>query len=573
MRHLAKPNLILMKKIYLVMLFALMYISAKAQDYIATGDSCFKAKDYICAAKNYDLFLEKIESHSNQIAYRSARSWSLAGNKDRAIAAVKKYVANNYENNYMVFSDRLLNEPAFDLIKDDARWKEIIAAVIAQELAIKQAEKRKLDSITTFQSILEKEGMLNKLKLDNNSALTIYNNIKTYNEYPAIKQELISMQFKLTDSLRTSFLMVLPPDYDARKKYPLMFFLHGGVMVNTGYPDYISAKTTTGWNRYYTKYAKLNKVIMVYPAGNKDYNWMYADKGFFMIPAILKQIKEVVNIDDNRVFISGHSNGATGSFSYAIKQPTPFAGFSGFNTRPRVATGGTYIKNILNRSFFNVSVDLDYYYPPEAHDSLNKVMKDIYADYKDNRYNGFPHSFPQFDESEPAYKLLFNDLDNRKRDPFHSTVNWECDDVKYGRCDWISITALDTTAAKAAWQTQINFRINKWIVLDKKNKLQVRDTLTNGFNYKKSSGAIKASYSGNVFKVETSDVRSIRLYISPEMVNISNPITIVVNGKQYFKGKLTYDKAFMIDEFEKTLDKAAIWVNHIDIDLSNPSKL
>ena len=47
----------------------------------------------------------------------------------------------------------------------------------------------------------------------------------------------------------------------------------------------------------------------------------------------------------------------------------------------------------------------------------------------------------------------------------------------------------------------------------------------------------------------------------------------MVNGRQYFNGKLNYDKAFMIDEFEKTLDKAAIWVNHIDIDLSEPSKL
>lgn len=555
------------------MLFALIYISAKAQDYVALGDSCFKAKDYNCAAKNYDLFLEKIESRSNLIAYRSARSWSLAGDKERAIAAIKKYVANNYENNYMVFSDRLLKERAFDLIKDDARWKEIIAAVIAKELVIKQEEKRKLDSIITFQNNLEKEGLLNKLKLDNNSALTTYNNIKSYNAYPAIKQELISMRFKLTDGLHTAFLVVLPQDYDATKRYPLMFFLHGAVMMNTDYPDYLDAGNTTGWNRYYTKYAKLNKVIMVYPAGNKDYNWMYPDKGFFMIPAILKQIKQVVSIDDNRVFISGHSNGATGSFSYAMKQPTPFAGFYGFNTRPRVATGGTYIKNILNRSFFNVSVDLDYYYPPEAHDSLTKVMKDIHADYKDNRYNGFPHWFPQFDESEPAYKLLFNDLDKRKRDPFHSTVNWECDDVKYGRCDWISITALDTSATKAAWQRQINFRINKWIVLDKKNKPLVRDTVMNGFNYKKRSGAIKASYSGNVFKVETSNVRSIRLYISPEMVNINNPVTIIVNGRQYFKGKLNYNKSFMIDEFEKTLDKVAIWVNHIDIDLSKSSKL
>ena len=241
---------------------------------------------------------------------------------------------------------------------------------------------------------------------------------------------------------------------------------------------------------------------MVYPRGNKDYNWMYPDKGFFMLPAMLKQLKQVINVDDNKVFISGHSNGATGSFSYLMKQASPFAGFYGFNTRPIVATGGTFLRNILNRSFFNVSVDQDYYYPPQAHDSLNTVMKELMADYQDHRYIGFPHWFPQFDESEPAYKLLFNDINKRTRNPFHPDIYWECDDIKYGKCDWIKITALDIEAKKAAWQNDINFRINKWIVLDKSNKPINRDTSLNAFSYKKRSGAIKGSSNDNVFNMK-----------------------------------------------------------------------
>src|SRR6202034_2391125 len=100
------------------------------------------------------------------------------------------------------------------------------------------------------------------------------------------------------------------------------------------------------------------------------------------------------------------------------KEPSPFAAFYGFNTRPKVETGGTYIRNILNRSFFNVSTDQDYYYPPDANDSLSAAMKEIGADYQDHRYKGFPHWFPKYDESETAYQLLFNDLKKRKRDPF-----------------------------------------------------------------------------------------------------------------------------------------------------------
>jgi predicted esterase len=162
-----------------------------------------------------------------------------------------------------------------------------------------------------------------------------------------------------------------------------------------------------GWNRYYTKYADRDDVILVFPRASKQYNWMLSDDGFFMIPEMLKQIKKAINIDDNNVFIAGHSNGATGSFSYLMKQPTSFAGFYGFNTYPKVFTGGTFAENMKNRSFINFSTDEDYYYPPNANDDFTKLMKGISADYKEYRYNGFPHWFPQFDESEPAYEILF----------------------------------------------------------------------------------------------------------------------------------------------------------------------
>jgi RHS repeat-associated protein len=37
---------------------------------------------------------------------------------------------------------------------------------------------------------------------------------------------------------------------------------------------------------------------MVYPHGNSEYNWMYPDKGFYMVPAILRQIKQIINVND-----------------------------------------------------------------------------------------------------------------------------------------------------------------------------------------------------------------------------------------------------------------------------------
>ncbi|MDB5133115.1 MAG: hypothetical protein JWR02_2864 [Mucilaginibacter sp.] len=551
-----------MKKIITLLLFIPQLLFA--QNYIAKADSCFRAKDYACAGTNYDLYLKTDDS--NGFAYMSAMCWSLANNKEKALEAIRTFVRFNYSNGVFVFSERLLKDKNFDSLKGDPRWKDIMTGVQAKETSIIKRENEKVDSVLAIQRRIEKGQLFKKLNFDKNDARTAYQKIKQYAGYPAIGERYLSMQFRLTDSLHTAFLVVMPPNYDPKRSYALLFFLHGAVSSNRGYLNRVELGLDTGgWNRYYTKYA--GDVIMVYPHSNKDYNWMYPDKGFFMIPGILKQIKQVIHIDDNRVFITGHSNGATGSFSYLMKQPSPFAAFYGFNTRPRVQTGGTYIRNILNRSYFNVSTDTDYYYPPGANDSLSAAMKKIGADYQDHRYNGFPHWFPQFDASEPAFQLLFADLAKRKRDPFHPGIYWECDDVKYGRCDWLQITALDTGAKRAGWQTDINFKINKWVVMNKNKRYVSRDTLIDGFKYRKQSGAIKASFSNNVFTVETSDVKSFTILLSPEMVNMDKPVSVMVNGKLYYKQKVSYDKNYMLSDFENTADRSAIWVNHIDVNI------
>ncbi|MEB0302756.1 hypothetical protein [Mucilaginibacter sp. 5C4] len=137
--------------------------------------------------------MAKIESRSNMIAYKSAKAWAMAADKERTIAAIKIYVKNNYENDYPIFSNRLIKEEAFDLVKDDERYKAILAAVIAKENIIKAEEKNKADSITAYQIRLEKESLSNKLELSNGSATETYKRIKAYDKYPDIKHETISL--------------------------------------------------------------------------------------------------------------------------------------------------------------------------------------------------------------------------------------------------------------------------------------------------------------------------------------------------------------------------------------------
>lgn len=396
------------------------------------------------------------------------------------------------------------------------------------------------------------------------NADVLYNHIKNYAPFLPKAQRNYSVSFKINDSATTSYLVHLPKDYNPKKKYPLLFFLHGAVRFSTLADFQIPQQNLGSWNRYYTKYADLNDVILVFPQASKAYNWMTSDDGFFMVPEILKQIKRTINVDDNKVFISGHSNGATGSFSYLMKQPSPFTGFYGLNTYPKVFTGGTFIENIKNRSFINFSTDQDYYYPTNANDDLTKMMNGIKADYKEYRYNGFPHSFPMYNASEPAYQIIFNDMKNRERNPFPKEISWESDDERYGTIDWLSDIKRDTLRSAAVWHKKLNFKITKWLKYDKNDSLVVENTDKNAFDFPRKSGKIKAEYAQNVFRIETSRIGSFSINISPEMIDVDKKVKVFINEKLYFNEKVKYDREFMLKNFERNRDREQIWINYIN---------
>lgn len=457
---------------------------------------------------------------------------------------IGKYSESEYKN--------LLSDPRWNTLKQKALKNKIL---FYKELEEKENE---------FYS-----SSINKL-YETKDPQSLYKELKNFNPYKSKKEQNYSISFSINDSTTTSFFIHLPKNYNPEKRYPLLFFLHGAVRNNELIDYQLADWNLGGWNRYYTKYADQNEVILVFPKGSRQYNWMSPDNGFFMISEMLKLIKKGINIDHNKVFISGHSNGATGSFSYLLKQPTQFAGFYGFNTYPKVFTGGTFVENIKNRSFINFSTDEDYYYPPNANDDFTKLMNEINADYKEYRYNGFPHWFPKFDESEPAYQILFSDLKNRKRNPFPKEISWEFDDDKYGNIDWISAIKLDTLSQKSDWHKELNFKINKWLEYEDQgnndiNRLIVKEVDIEAFNFPRKSGKVKAEFNNNIFRIQTSNVSSFSILISPEMIDFKNKVKVYINGKLYFSEKVKYNREFMLENFENYKDQEQIWVNQIKL--------
>lgn len=554
---------------YTAVLFLVLFgLQAESQENYSTLtrkalEAMWKAKDEAGYKKSLEMYEMAFRMYPDSIdgtgLYKTSVLASMLKDHDKAFQYLAPLAGMNTDESgypgwrYIVGK---YSETEFINLLSDTRWHTL------KQQALK-------DKAVFYNDLKNKENEFYNIKPDSLEEIKdpeiLYEKMRCFNPYQKKLQRDYSVSFKIKDSANTSFFVHLPVNYDPVKKYPLLFFLHGAVRNNALADFQLVAWNLGGWNRYYTKYADQNEVILVFPKASRQYNWMTPDDGFFMIPEMLAMVKKGINIDDNKVFISGHSNGATGSFSYLVKQPTPFAGFYGFNTYPKVFTGGTFINNITNRSFINFSTDQDYYYPPNANDDFTKLLNGLNADYSEYRYNGFPHWFPKFDESEPAYQILFNDLRTRERDPFPKKISWEFDDERYGNIDWISDMKLDSSGKRADWHKELNFKITSWLEYDKKDSLKKIVVDKNAFDFPRKSGKIMAEYQDNIFRLKTSGISSLRINISPRMVNLEEKVCIYINEKLYFSDKIEYDPSFMLRTFKEKQDREQIWVNFIEV--------
>lgn len=130
------------------------------------------------------------------------------------------------------------------------------------------------------------------------------------------------------DGLERRYLLYVPSQLDVSQPAPLVFVLHGG----GGNPELY--EEVTGFSQK----AEEGGFILVYPAGtgrtrlltwNAGHCCAYAlendvdDVGFFR--AMLEDIQADYNIDPNRIFAAGHSNGGMMTYRLAAELSDVFA--------------------------------------------------------------------------------------------------------------------------------------------------------------------------------------------------------------------------------------------------------
>lgn len=428
----------------------------------------------------------------------------------------------------------------------------------------------------TFDSnILNNEKLQSTLKsLENKSvnADSAWSVLTTYNEYPVIKETGKEYIFFYSDSVfgKVPIRVFIPKSYSNNIASPTILVLHGAVgasrfsfIDSTTITYKVEGEDYTSSEGFYEYLCSQNKFIVVRPIADpsKKFDWVAnlfkpnPNLTYITLTNILIHLKQFLNINDNKIFAYGHSDGSDGVFGLDIYKPSLFAGFVGYNSMLSQIWGEVYLRNMMNKPFYLVHSDLDDLRPIQQTRLQIKELDSIKAPIIYKEYIGYGHEDKHLFIDRP-YSITF--LNSIERMPFSKEIYWETDNTSFNNCDWINITELDTLQQKATWQTELNSNF-----YDKTTKGYYDNVMY--YRNKHQSGAIKASYNNNIFNIQTSRVVQIELLISPVMVNVQNTVTVIINGKTIFNNKVQADKNFILNNFKNNFDRQALWVTTIKL--------
>ncbi len=254
------------------------------------------------------------------------------------------------------------------------------------------------------------------------------------------------------DGVERPYYLYIPSTYDYNKKTPLLVYLHGGVSRKDISEDDVKYFEDSP----FVKMAEEQSCILLFPMGQYGATW-WDSVGIANILQQIRVTKREYNIDDNRIFMTGFSDGGSGSFLFAMTYPSYFAGFLPLNGHPGVASEvgeiQTYFVNLFNRPVYVINTDEDGYYPADKIHDMLELAHEAGADIFYRIYTGIGH---EFDYAEKELPRMVSFMENNPRH-LRPLVKWESayPDLE---CMWLRIDSI-SEQGHAAWYKDHNMEI------------------------------------------------------------------------------------------------------------------
>ena len=319
------------------------------------------------------------------------------------------------------------------------------------------------------------------------------------------------------DGLAHDYLVVVPDDYDSARRYPVHMYLHGGVSAPKGTP------------RWRDPSPYLNdEAVVVFPEAWRQSLW-WNESQVENLAGIVRDLKRQYNLDENRVFLLGISDGGSGLFYQASRDTTPWAGFLPFISHPAVVAsprtgvdGQLYVRNMAEKPFLIVNLDGGRLYPAarvrpfvETFEAAGMPVRFVVRPESGHHMRWWPDERDRIDDF----------LMRTTREAVSDRLAWETDRTDAGnRNHWLLVTELGEADGQAALDA-----LNTVVLAVSPARPQ--GLVRRMFPRDRPSGRIVLRRAENVVTAETAGIAGFTILVSPDRFDLSHPIRILVNGR------------------------------------------
>lgn len=333
---------------------------------------------------------------------------------------------------------------------------------------------------------------------------------------------LVEESRKGSDGLRQQYAFLVPEDYDPQKSYRVCFYLHGGVSRPEAW------KKGEGWWRRFDRFEGLEQ-ISVFPSSWRASLWWQSSQVENLI-AILDRLKRDYNVDENRVYLFGVSDGGTAVYYHAAMAPTPWAAFFALIGHPGVlkdpatgVEGEVFLSNVANKPLFVVNGESDRLYPVHRVAPYIEELRRMGAEVAFLAQPG-GHNTRWWNGERDRIEAF---MQEHRRVPFPDRLSWQAERTDaFARVHWLVIEELSPSA---------------------------------------SSGRIDLRRSGNHVAVTARGIRRYRLLLSPEQFDFTQPIEVVTNGRTAFSAKVDKSSETLMRWAARDFDRTMLFAAELEI--------
>jgi PDZ domain-containing protein len=279
-----------------------------------------------------------------------------------------------------------------------------------------------------------------------------YQRLRQGKPYPAQRSGTFRLTNRTDDRIEHQYGITIPDGYDPSKKYQVRIQLHGGVMMRH---SNVPPANATGGVGALTGAEQIYIVPFAWDAAA----W-WTDDQVSNLRAILDRTKRDYNVDENRVVLSGVSDGGTGTYYTAMRDTTPFASFLPLNgfmmvlgASDLVVDGPVFPNNMKDKPFFIVNGLRDPLYPVKEVQPYIDHYKQGGVDLAYHPQDA-GHNTSWWPQVKDIYEQFVRD---HPRKPYPDTLTWETSDTDaHNRAHWLVIDALGHPKGEAASLPDLN---------------------------------------------------------------------------------------------------------------------